>query len=170
MILYQDFKDSESIAQIQAQQHYLSTLSSDPCYLTPGAYILRTQSDAYDKVLLPIQLDESGEMFKVEMNLREFMPKGEGWIRSYMVSDTFLLRLSDRFGNSEEMYYGFNIDFLAHLGGEAHFKAKHLQSHHTLERDKAITWRLQHMENNEWMLNFKSPLLFPGRQVNYKAV
>jgi len=98
----------------------------------------------------------------------EQFPSLGGYVKTYLVSDKFPLILSDENFHHGEMCYGFNKDFLLHLGGESSFQADHMSDYPTLDGKGRITWRKVDVAR-DGKLDLKASL-FPEEQGDYAVV
>lgn len=169
-LIYRYDDRAKSIGQIKGEQVMRPGTQTSDIYLHPGSYLVRAQAPHFHKKVEEVDVREEGGVVELRLDARDSEPKDTGWFTSYVVSDTFPLVLSDRNEHHEEMYYGFNVDLLSHLGGEAHYKALHLGTHPSLNGDRTINWRRVDLEQDGYTINFKGSQLFPGDAGNYVTI
>lgn len=158
---------TEAFTQIKGQQLTQGTMNTRPMFLHPGDYRLRIQSDWHEKVIEDITLDGSRRVESYSLTPRPSPTATDGWATSFLISDTFPLILSGHNPHHEEMSYGFNIDFLSHLGGERRYSARHLGEHSSLDGKRSIVWRQHDVPTDQWYLNLKDYSLFPEDAGDY---
>ncbi len=164
-MIYGKDRQSGLLAQLKSGVYYWGRVVSDPLYLAQGLYHVRVQSAAFENHEFDFENKGEASALKLELKPRERIPPAGGQVKGLLVSDTFPLALSNKTIHNEEMYYGYNKDFLAHLGGENLFVARQLGDYPALDGSARITWREVVSENG--FLNFMRPDLYPGRLGNY---
>ncbi|MBF0244001.1 MAG: hypothetical protein HQL31_01845 [Planctomycetes bacterium] len=85
-------------------------------------------------------------------------------VRNFLISDAFPLCLASE--GSGRRWAGFSLDWLLHLGGEAVFRARHLDIWpDLLDQSQQVSWRS--LEFPDGVLDFRDTRLFPAQAGNY---
>ncbi len=136
-------------------------------YLGNGPYLATAESQGYRIAEVPFNLSgNAATALDLQLEKLGDLPPAGGYVMSYLVSDKFPLVLSKENFHHGEQCYGFNKDWLAHLGGEATFAAAHLGEYPPLEGENPITWR--RMDFADGVLDFKK--LYPAGASDYSVV
>ena len=167
LLVYALAGGTEAFTQIKGQQLVRGIYTSRAMFLHPGDYRLRVQSDWHEKAIEDIQWDGNQRVESFRLTPRPAPTSTEGWVRSFLISDTFPLILSNHNPHHEEMSYGFNVDFLSNLGGERRYQARHLGEHLSFDRTRSIVWRQHDLASDQWFVDLKDYSLFPSDAGDY---
>ena len=166
LLVYALAGGTEAFTQIQGQQVTRGIMYGRPMFLHPGDYRLRIQSDWHEKLLEDISWDGVRRVETYRLTPRPAPTSTDGWVQSFLISDTFPLILSGHNPHHQEMSYGFNVDFLSNLGGERRYQARHLGEHLSLDGKRSIVWRQFDLGSDQWFLDLKDSI-FPGDAGDY---
>ncbi|MBF0245426.1 MAG: carboxypeptidase regulatory-like domain-containing protein, partial [Planctomycetes bacterium] len=127
--------------QLVAYQALKSTEDRKAFFLGPGTYEVTIQAAGYKMREKVFDVGDSGGSVSVHLEAVSHETPSGGYVKNFIMSDKFMLVTSDEEFHHGQMCYGFNKDWLAHLGGEASFVARHLQENPAIEGGGVVTWR-----------------------------
>lgn len=167
--------DSGQECQIAAGQ-FVAQARSKEYFLGTGVYRTVIQAPGFEPYVDRFELS-GGQGLEISLSLADFtahVPAG-GYVRAGLVSDSFpLLESGEARKNMAnrsdfhhgDMCFGFNKDWMVHLGGEASFEAAQLGDYADVGGIRRITWRRMDFESG--LIDFRK--LYPGAESDYSVI